>query len=193
MTQDSGNAPRGQRAQETFGLNAAAYAASPVHMHDDRIEIMMRMARELPAGSRTCVTSGSAVERGRSRRCGWGRRPSRARAGEAFGWEREQADGPRRPAAGVSTRRFRRRIVAVWECGGGALTFSGGLLLKGDRRRHRTARARSRKSSRSRLDARREDPHQRWNVPLGVEERRAADSMELNTARNRDCDGYACG
>ena len=52
MTQDAGNTPRGQRAQETFGANAAAYAASPVHMHDDRIEIMMRMAGELPAGSR---------------------------------------------------------------------------------------------------------------------------------------------
>ena len=83
MTQDAGNAPRGQRAQETFGPNASAYAASPVHMYDDRIDIMMRMAGELPAGSRAwAMDLGSGAGFTAFALADWNRGPS-ARRGAA--------------------------------------------------------------------------------------------------------------
>ena len=53
MTQNSGDTPQGQRAQEMFGSQAGAYATSRVHMYDDRLDIMQRLAGDTPAGSRT--------------------------------------------------------------------------------------------------------------------------------------------
>ncbi len=83
MTQDAGHAPRGQRAQETFGPNASAYAASPVHMYDDRIDIMMRMAGELPAESRAwAMDLGSGAGFTAFALADWNRGPS-ARRGAA--------------------------------------------------------------------------------------------------------------
>ena len=53
MTVNSSDPPQGRRAQEMFGSQAGAYATSQVHMYDDRLDIMRRLAGNASVGGRT--------------------------------------------------------------------------------------------------------------------------------------------
>ncbi len=53
MTVNSGNTPQGARAQGMFGPRAGAYATSRMHMYDDRLDIMQRLAANASTGART--------------------------------------------------------------------------------------------------------------------------------------------